>query len=374
MAVSAPKLTALAIEADASSVVIGNTLSLKAIATYSDGSNADVSAAAAWTSSAGAIASVDKGAVKGIAAGNATITASFGGKSATQTISVSDAEVTSLSIDAESVSVMAGKTINLTATAGYSDGTSADVTQQAAWTSSDTAKATVTGGKVKGLDVGTVTITAAFGGQTATQKIAVTAQFAVALDDQTLSMLGYSKTEEADGSKSISKDGAVVEELVIPATFEYEGALYQITAVRAALFSGCSGLTSVTIPEGVTSIGRGAFNECYNLTSVTIPEGVTSIGRGAFNECYNLTSVTIPDTVTSIGSFAFNFCESLTSVTIPEGVLDIGSTAFYGCSGLTSVTIPNSVTSIGGRALFLVPHIYYNGTATGRPWGAKAIN
>lgn len=73
------------------------------------------------------------------------------------------------------------------------------------------------------------------------------------------------------------------------------------------------GVTSVTIPESVTSIGDYAFDGCRNLTSVTIPDSVTSIGVGAFSECRSLTSVTIPDSVTEIGWHAFKSCNKLIS-------------------------------------------------------------
>ena len=118
------------------------------------------------------------------------------------------------------------------------------------------------------------------------------------------------------------------------------------------IFSGCSGLTSVTIPSSVTSIGYYAFQDCSGLTSITIPNSVTSIGYSAFSGCSGLTSVTIPNSVTSIGESAFYGCSGLTSVTIPNSVTSIGGSAFYGCSGLTSITIPNSVTSIGGSAFY----------------------
>ena len=91
---------------------------------------------------------------------------------------------------------------------------------------------------------------------------------------------------------------------------------------------------------------------------------------GTFRNCSGLTSVTIPNSVTSIGGSAFYYCSGLTSVTIPNSVTSIGGSAFAYCSGLTSVTIPNSVTTIGEYAFYLVKNIIYNGTATGSPWGA----
>ena len=106
----------------------------------------------------------------------------------------------------------------------------------------------------------------------------------------------------------------------------------------------------VAIPSTVDTIGRGAFSGCRGLTSVTIPDGVTSIGDYAFYNCSGLTSVTISSGVTSIGNYSFGYCSGLTSVTIGSGVTSIGSGAFEYCSGLTSVTIGSGVTSIGSGA------------------------
>jgi len=109
-------------------------------------------------------------------------------------------------------------------------------------------------------------------------------------------------------------------------------------------------ITSITIPNGVKSIGYGAFEDCIRLTSVNIPDGVTSIGGEVFHNCESLTSIIIPNSVTQIGSSAFAGCKKLTSVTLPNKLTVIENSTFSGCESLTSVTIPNSVTKIGGAA------------------------
>ena len=110
----------------------------------------------------------------------------------------------------------------------------------------------------------------------------------------------------------------------------------------------CNGelVTEVAIPDSMDSIGNYVFAGCISLTEITIPDSVTSIGVCVFSGCTSLTEITIPDSVTSIGGDAFSSCTSLTEITIPDSVTSIGSYAFRGCTSLTEITIPNSVTSI----------------------------
>ena len=123
-----------------------------------------------------------------------------------------------------------------------------------------------------------------------------------------------------------------------------------VTSIGGAAFMDCSGLTSLTIPSGVTSIGGLAFSGCSGLTNLTLPSGVTSIGGAAFEDCRGLTSLTIPPGVTEIGASTFRHCSGLTSLSLPSSLTSIGESAFEGCSGLTSLTIPSGVTSINESA------------------------
>ena len=123
-----------------------------------------------------------------------------------------------------------------------------------------------------------------------------------------------------------------------------------VTSIGDYAFSNCYRLTNLTIPNSVTSIGKGAFSNCSDLTNLTIPNSVTSIGDYTFSRCTNLTNLTIPNSVTTIGDYAFEGCPSLTNLTIPNAVITIGDYAFEGCPGLTNLTIPNAVTTIGDYA------------------------
>ncbi|MBO4727060.1 MAG: leucine-rich repeat domain-containing protein, partial [Spirochaetaceae bacterium] len=112
-----------------------------------------------------------------------------------------------------------------------------------------------------------------------------------------------------------------------------------------AAFSGCTNLTSVTLPSTLTSIEYEAFSGCTALTEIEIPAGVTSIADSTFYGCTNLTSITLPSNLTAIDNYAFSGCTSLTEFVIPNGVEILHGT-FYGCSNLKKITIPNSVETI----------------------------
>jgi hypothetical protein len=168
---------------------------------------------------------------------------------------------------------------------------------------------------------------------------------------------GYIFYEDGDTCYLVGYTGSETE-LVLPESCH--GKSYEIyqSAFQLNIF-----LTSVTIPDSVTSIGEEAFYGCSRLTSITIPDSVTSIGKDAFAICQSLTSVTIGNGVTSISKAAFWWCENLTSVTIPDSVTSIGDGAFYGCDSLSTVYYRGTEEQwkeISGNENLNAATIYYN--------------
>ncbi len=182
-----------------------------------------------------------------------------------------------------------------------------------------------------------------------------------------------------------------------------------VATIENSAFRGCSNLESVSFSSSVQSIGDYSFLSCDKLTKVNvesieswvgiefsiytsnpliaakhlyvdgtevtdlvIPSTVKRIGNNAFVDCMSFVSVTIPESVESIGYGAFSYCENIVSVDIPNTVTEIGEVAFYDCINAT-ITLPNTVTSVGDRAFNEVKLLVYNGTLSGKPWGAREM-
>ncbi len=186
----------------------------------------------------------------------------------------------------------------------------------------------------------------------------------------------------------LAADPSISGAVVIPAMI---GA-YPVTRIDAYAFSGCSKLTSVTIPEGVTTMGGYVFSDCpllteatlpstltaissytfYNciaLKTVTVPNGIASIGAQAFRNCRSLTAFNIPASVTNIAGGAFRGCTSLKAIVLPDALTSIAQNTFYQCTALTSIKIPQGVTSIANYAFFQCSdtlQVYFAGSESDR--------
>ena len=153
-----------------------------------------------------------------------------------------------------------------------------------------------------------------------------------------------------DGKVEITKYTGAGGVVTIPSTL----AGFPVTSIGENAFQGCRGMTTISLPKGLTNIGFQAFNSCIGLTEINLPLGLTSIGSDAFSWCTGLTSINIPQGVTSIGGSAFYGCRKLTTINIPRGVTSIGSSAFSNCTSLVSITVESynsNYSSIDGMLL-----------------------
>lgn len=139
-----------------------------------------------------------------------------------------------------------------------------------------------------------------------------------------------------------------------------------VTAINNAVFPN-SAVTSVTIPDSITSIPDAAFVNCSQLTNISIPNSVTYIGFSAFSSCTSLKSITLPSSLSFISGSLFSGCSQLTTIHIPDSVSSIGSYAFYNCGELETIRIPVSVTFIRDFAFDGCPSsmtVTYSGSKT----------
>ena len=153
-----------------------------------------------------------------------------------------------------------------------------------------------------------------------------------------------------DDMAMVSDQREDIKKAVIPATIEYNGVKYPVTAIRGGAFSNCSSLESVEIPSSVVSIGGGAFSYCESLTEVELPNLVTELEDYTFQGCNNLKTVSLPVNLKTIGNEAFSGCSSLEVVNLPYKIESIGRSAFRGCTSLIRVFTVRSLTSIGSSA------------------------
>ena len=320
---------------------------------------------------------------------------------------------TSVSLNLTSAEMITGGNLQLTATVLPENATNKTII----WSTTNSAVATVSSdGLVTAKAPGNVTITAT---TTDGSNLSAMCSITVVPQGPNISFADANVKEicvqnwdtDRDGELSYDEAAAVTNLSTVfqnkyITSFEELQYFTGLESIESSAFDGCSGLTSVAIPNAVISIGDYAFWGCSGITSINIPNSVRNIGLSAFAHCTGLTNVNIPNSVTeiggnefigcnvlanvfvdsgntmydsrnncnaiietstntlisgckstvisnsvtSIGNYAFYGCSGLTSINIPNSVTSIGNYAFWGCSGMTSVNIPNSVTSIGSSA------------------------
>ena len=167
---------------------------------------------------------------------------------------------------------------------------------------------------------------------------------------------------EGDWSNlTIQSGNPAVQDAANAPLFDFEFIPPDNTAVIVTNYKYNGAAADVTLPsryqgKPVTTIGHAAFFNSA-VTSVTIPDSVTSISDEAFINCPKLTNISIPNSVTYIGFSAFSSCTSLKSITLPSSLSFISGALFLGCSQLTTIHIPVSVTSIGNNAFADCPSL-----------------
>ena len=201
------------------------------------------------------------------------------------------------------------------------------------------------------------------GGSTGVSHAAIRSLTTDNKDDQ-----GLTYTLNADHTATVANyDDSTLDGVIdIPDTVISDGQPYTVTAINNAVFPN-SAVTSVTIPDSVTSIPDAAFANCFQLTNISIPNSVTYIGYSAFSSCTSLKSVTLPSSLSSISEALFSGCSQLTTIHIPDSVSSIQSYAFCACENLKTIRIPVTVTSIGDCAFDVCPSsmtVTYPGSKT----------
>ncbi len=341
----------------------GQTSQLTATVSPTNATNKSVT----WTSSNTSVASVDaNGLVTAKATGTATITATAAdgsGKKATCTVTVSintTVEVKYVSLNKTTLTLTStGQTSQLTPRISPTNATNKSVT----WTSSNTSVATVdANGLVTAKATGTATITATAADGSG-KKATCTVTVNIEVSEFVVNGIKYSLT----GNKTVkvAKD-SYSGDIVIPSSVTYGGTTYSVTAIGDYVFNGCSGLTSVTIPNSVTTIGTSAFQGCTSLEGlyisdlaaycdIDIPASSTTASpiyyaKNLYLNGQLVVNLIVPEGVTKLGNHIFDGCTSIKDVTLPEGLTTIGQGALA-IPNMEEVTLPSTVIEIGHFAL-----------------------
>ncbi|MDE6072173.1 MAG: leucine-rich repeat protein, partial [Muribaculaceae bacterium] len=151
----------------------------------------------------------------------------------------------------------------------------------------------------------------------------------------------FCKTKSGSSSSGPNKN--LQGDLIIPPEVEYNGKKYPVRTIGSYSFQNNTGLTSVTISEGVTSFEVEPFGKCSSLKEVHLPESLKEIMIGGFGYCSSLEYINLPKDLATIPAYCFNGCTSLEEITIPEGIVELKGSTFLGCTSLKRVNLPSTI-------------------------------
>ena len=174
---------------------------------------------------------------------------------------------------------------------------------------------------------------------------------------------------EPDGT---AIDPSTTGPLTIPASFEYLGQTYYVKEIGESAFLGCKGITSLTIPEGVTKVDNRACWQCTALESVSLPSSLDEIGNTAFREC-DLTTVVLPEHLTKLGIYAFAVNSDLTTITLPAALTSIGNGVFTGTNLLSVIAMSTNPQTLSGTGAFWPDIHKMNPVILTVPYGTRQL-
>ena len=175
--------------------------------------------------------------------------------------------------------------------------------------------------------------------------------FALAQETATIDGIKYSLYNNGEAMIMV-QDESLAGDIVIPEKVSYNGTDYTVTSADYGAFSPTS-ITSIVLPNSITSLGWFCFKNCSSLKSITLPDGITSLSNNCFEGCSGLTFITLPDNITSLGHDCFLGCSSLKSITLHDNITFLGRSCFSGCSSLKSITLPESINSLRRGCFFV---------------------
>lgn len=337
------------------SLAVGETEQLTATVKPDDATDKNV----AWTSSDESVATVANGKVTAVKAGNATVTAQCGGKTAKCIVTVI-VPVTSVTLDKSSLILAVGETSVLTATVKPDNATDKTIS----WSSSDPSVVKVDNGKLTALKVGTAVVSVIAANFSASCSVMVNKPNNILYYTSSDGNVAIPFDETAFGAKILSNEYSGGMGRIIfdgPVTSIGRNAFYQnktlktidlpetVSTIGDNAFNNCVQLNAINIPESVASIGIAAFKQCHSLSEVDLPGNITVIEKETFYECWKLSNAKIPKKVKSIGKYAF-YSTKINTLDLPHCLQTIGNSAFLNCKNITDIVIPGTVISIGQSA------------------------